>query len=788
MVIVTSPKGWTGIKELDGVPIEGTCVRTRCRPPTAAPNPDHLAAVEEWLRSYRVEELVDLVGAPGETDVLALCPTGQRRMGSNPHALGGAIRVPLRLPAVEDTAVPVDARGVDHASALETVGAYLASVVEDNATARNFRIVSPDELESNKLGCRLDVTTRAYEWPLRPVDIGHGRDGRVLEMLSEHNCQGWLEGYILTGRHGLFPSYEAFVEIVTGMTNQLAKFFKVARELPWRPPVSSFNYLLTSEGWRQEHNGYSHQGPGFINAMLNKKASVSRIYLPPDANTLLTVMERCLSSTNSINLVVAAKQPLPQWLTIDEARAHCEAGASVWEWAGSAGSEEPEIVFVCAGAIPTVETLAAVQLLRQDLPNLATRVVNVVDLLALAEPGRPSTRPQRGGVLPPLHRAPSGGLLLPRLSDRGPRARAPSTGPGAVPRWGLRRGGHDGASVPTVDRQRREPLRPRDPRAAACVGPREHQWPADRGVHQAHPLGECLHQSLCYRSARDHGVDLGKRAPVKVLAVNPGSSMLRLAVVDDRDDVLAELAEAASVDQVVPHLLRFVERAPAADVAGVRLVHGGALVRAPTLLDRALRSQLDALVDLAPLHDLAVLHVVDALREVRPDLPIVLCVDTAFHATIPAAAATYAIPWEWTERGARKYGFHGLSHRWASRRAAELVGRPIEDLRMVTCHLGSGASLAAIREVACPSTRRWASPPPTASSWRPGPVRWIPEWSRGSSAPLLSALRRWTSCSRTAAGCSPFPAPRATSEWSQLPPTGAIAGRSSRLRSWSTAS
>ena len=386
MVIVTSPKGWTGIKELDGLPIEGTWrARTRCRPPTAAPIPttwrqskSGCAPIESrswWIWSARPA-----------TDVLALCPIGQRRMGSNPHALGGAIRVPLRLPAVEDTAVPVNARGVDHASALETVGAYLASVVEDNATARNFRIVSPDELESNKLGAVLDVTTRAYEWPLRPVDIGHGRDGRVLEMLSEHNCQGWLEGYILTGRHGLFPSYEAFVEIVTGMTNQLAKFFKVARELPWRPPVSSFNYLLTSEGWRQEHNGYSHQGPGFINAMLNKKASVSRIYLPPDANTLLTVMERCLSSTNSINLIVASKQPLPQWLTIDEARAHCEAGASMWEWAGSAGSEEPEIVFACAGAIPTVETLAAVQLLRQDLPNLATRVVNVVDLLALQNP------------------------------------------------------------------------------------------------------------------------------------------------------------------------------------------------------------------------------------------------------------------------------------------------------------------------------------------------------------------------------------------------------------------
>ena len=253
---------------------------------------------------------VDADGVPAP-DILALCPTGELGMGCNPHALGGNLRVPLRLSPIEHSAVHVEHRGVVTASALEATGSYLAQVISDNAGARNFRIVCPDELESNKLGAVLDVTTRAYEWPLRPVDVGHGRDGRVLEMLSEHNCQGWLEGYILTGRHGLFPSYEAFVEIVTGMANQLAKFLKVARELSWRPPVSSFNYLLTSEGWRQEHNGYSHQGPGFINAMLNKKASVSRVYLPPDANTLLAVMERCLTSTNSINLVVAIETATP---------------------------------------------------------------------------------------------------------------------------------------------------------------------------------------------------------------------------------------------------------------------------------------------------------------------------------------------------------------------------------------------------------------------------------------------------------------------------------------------
>ena len=353
------------------------------------------------------------------------------------------------------------------ASALEATGSYLAQVVSDNAGARNFRIVCPDELESNKLGAVLDVTTRAYEWPLRPVDVGHGRDGRVLEMLSEHNCQGWLEGYILTGRHGLFPSYEAFVEIVTGMANQLAKFLKVARELSWRPPVSSFNYLLTSEGWRQEHNGYSHQGPGFINAMLNKKASVSRIYLPPDANTLLAVMERCLTSTNSINLVVASKQPLPQWLTIDEARRHCAAGASTWDWAGTAGNDEPDIVFAAAGAIPTVETLAAVHLLRNDLPELKTRVVNVVDLLSLEPPDEhphglsaeeftrlfTDDRP----VVFFFHGYPT---AIHELVHHRPD-------PEPVPRRRLHRGGDNGTAVPAPHRQRSQPLRPRHPRAAA---------------------------------------------------------------------------------------------------------------------------------------------------------------------------------------------------------------------------------------------------------------------------------------------------------------------------------
>ena len=331
-------------------------------------------------------------------------------------------------------------------------------------------------------------------------------------MLSEHNCQGWLEGYVLTGRHGLFPSYEAFVEIVTSMANQLAKFLKVARELPWRPPVSSFNYLLTSEGWRQEHNGYSHQGPGFINAMLNKKASVSRVYLPPDANTLLAVLERCLTSTNSINLVVASKQPLHQWLTIDEARRHCAAGASAWTWAGTAGAEEPDVVFASSGAIPTIETLAAMKLLHADLPEIKTRYVNVVDLLSLPQPedhphGLSSEEFEQLFTCA-ARSCSSSTATRPRSTS------SCTTGPnaGPVPRRRLHRGGDDRAAVPAPDRQRRQPLPPRDQGAAAHDRVRERRRPPRRGVHATDPPRHRVHPRARHRSARDHGVDVVRRA------------------------------------------------------------------------------------------------------------------------------------------------------------------------------------------------------------------------------------------------------------------------------------
>jgi xylulose-5-phosphate/fructose-6-phosphate phosphoketolase len=386
MIVLRSPKGWTGIAELDGVPIEGTYRAHQVPAKDVRENPAHLAALEEWLRSYRPHELFDSGGEPSE-EVLAACPSAELRMGARPEANGGVVRRELELPAADAHAVELGAPGAVSASALEHTGRWLADVLRANAEARNLRIVCPDELESNKLGAVLDATPRAYEWPVGPQDDHQAPQGRVMEMLSEHNCQGWLQGYLLTGRHGLFPCYEAFVPIVDGMANQYAKFLKMSSEVPWRRPVSSFNYLLTSEGWRQEHNGYSHQGPGFINTMLNKKGSVVRVYLPADANTMLATMEHCLKTLDTINVVIASKQPLPQWLAMNAAREHCFAGASTWEWASTDGHDDPDVVLACAGTIPTIETLAAAKLLHEDVPELQVRVVNVVDLLVLSAPG-----------------------------------------------------------------------------------------------------------------------------------------------------------------------------------------------------------------------------------------------------------------------------------------------------------------------------------------------------------------------------------------------------------------
>jgi xylulose-5-phosphate/fructose-6-phosphate phosphoketolase len=384
MLIVRSPKGWTGPRELDGQPVEGTWRSHQVPIEGVRDDPGRLAALEAWLRSYRPAELFDSDGRP-TPDLLGCCPKADRRMGANPHANGGRLRVPLELPPLEPHAVDLPSPGQATASPTQAAGGWLTELMRATEARRNFRIVCPDELTSNKLDAVLEGTARAYQWPTAPHDTGLAPDGRVMEVLSEHTCQAWLQGYLLTGRHGLFPCYEAFASIVDSMVNQYAKFLKLAAEVPWRAPVASLNYLLTSEGWRQEHNGYSHQGPGFINNLLDKKASVTRIYLPPDANTLLVTLEHCLASTGYINLVVAPKQPLPQWTTLEQARALGRAGAMEWPWASSSEGE-PNLVLAAAGGIPTIEVLAAADLLRRDLPELRLRVVNVLDLLSLEHP------------------------------------------------------------------------------------------------------------------------------------------------------------------------------------------------------------------------------------------------------------------------------------------------------------------------------------------------------------------------------------------------------------------
>jgi xylulose-5-phosphate/fructose-6-phosphate phosphoketolase len=386
MVLLRSPKGWGApSRDPKGVPLEGTFHAHQVPLSGVHDDPEQFALLESWLRSYRPDELFTADGRPSE-DILEQVPRGELRLGAVPQANGGRLRRDLPLPDVRPFAVEVDRPGRAQASATGTAGRWLAEVVRATEDRRDFRIMCPDELESNKLQAVLEATDRSFVWPVHGYAEHLAPDGRVLEVLSEHLCQGWLQGYLLTGRHGLFPCYEAFASIVDGMVNQYAKFLKMAQEVPWRAPVASLNYLLTSEGWRQEHNGYSHQGPGFINNLLTKKASVSRVYLAPDANTLLVTLRHCLSTTNRINLVVAGKQPGGQWLDLAAAEAHCRAGAGVWDWASSAGA--PDVVLACAGTVPTTEVLAAAALLREHAPRLAVRVVNVVDLLTLAPADR----------------------------------------------------------------------------------------------------------------------------------------------------------------------------------------------------------------------------------------------------------------------------------------------------------------------------------------------------------------------------------------------------------------
>ncbi len=385
MIVLRSPKGWTGPKEVDGKVVENHWRSHQVPVSECRTNAAHRDTLEAWMRSYDPEDLFDADGRL-KPELRALAPTGVRRMGATPHANGGALRKELRTPDITAYAVAVKRPGAAEAQATMVLGDYLRDVIRLNAAERNFRVFGPDETASNRLGGVFEATDRVWMAETLPTDDHLAPEGRVMEVLSEHLCQGWLEGYLLTGRHGFFSCYEAFIHIVDSMFNQHAKWLKVARELPWRKPVSSLNYLLTSHVWRQDHNGFSHQDPGFIDLVANKGSDIVRVYLPPDANTLLWAGDHCLKTWNRINVIVAGKQPAPQWLTMDEAVSHCEAGLGIWDWAGTEEGLGPDIVMACAGDVPTLETLAAVDLLRQALPHLRIRVVNVVDLMALQSP------------------------------------------------------------------------------------------------------------------------------------------------------------------------------------------------------------------------------------------------------------------------------------------------------------------------------------------------------------------------------------------------------------------
>jgi xylulose-5-phosphate/fructose-6-phosphate phosphoketolase len=382
MIVLQTPKGWTGPKIVDGQQVEGTYRAHQVPLSEPREHPEHLALLESWMRSYGPEELFDESGRL-RPEVAELAPSGERRMGANPHANGGVLLRELKLPHFRQYAIDVPAPGSVDAEDTRVLGRFLRDVIKLNKDRRNFRLFGPDETASNRLTPVFEATDKQWMAEILEGDDHLARDGCVMEVLSEHQCEGWLEGYLLTGRHGLFNSYEAFIHIIDSMFNQHAKWLKVTRHIPWRRPIASLNILLASHVWRQDNNGFTHQDPGFIDLVVNKKAEVIRVYLPPDANCLLSVADHCLQSRHYVNVIVAGKHPAPQWLTMDEAVKHCTAGVGIWEWASSDRGGEPDVVMACAGDVPTLETVAAVDILRRQIPELKIRVINVVDLMKL---------------------------------------------------------------------------------------------------------------------------------------------------------------------------------------------------------------------------------------------------------------------------------------------------------------------------------------------------------------------------------------------------------------------
>ena len=692
MIVLRTPKGWTGPKEVDGQPAEGNWRSHQVPLAKLAASPEHLRMLEEWMRSYRPEELFDEHGSPRD-ELLAPAPAGERRMGANPHTNGGLLLRDLRLPDFREYAVDVPAPGHGSSEAMRVLGGYLRDVMRMNEDSANFRIFGPDETASNRLGAVLETTDRAWMAAIEPGDDHLAPDGRVLEVLSEHLCQGWLEGYLLTGRHGVFNCYEAFIHIIDSMFNQHAKWLKVTREIPWRRPIASLNYLLSSHVWRQDHNGFSHQDPGFIDHVVNKKAEIIRVYLPPDANCLLSVGEHCLRSLNYVNVVVAGKQPALDYLAIDAAVAHCTRGLGIWPWASNDDGEDPDVVLACAGDIPTLETLAAAAVLRDRLPELKVRFVNVVDLMRLQD----ETEHPHG-----LTGAQFDALFT---ADR-PVIFAYHGYPWLIHRLTYRRTNHRNLHV----RGYKEEGTTTTPFDNVMLNDMDRYHLVMDVIDRVPGLGqraaglrqEMVDERLRKRAyTREHGDDPGRTSGLglAVLVVNAGSSSLKLRLIGP-DDVLMG---ARDLPPQPEDLAAELTALGAPDAVGHRIVHGGERFREPVLIDADVEAALRELTALAPLHQPKSLAALDAVQAVLPEVLAVACFDTAFHATLTAAAATYAVPRVWRERwGVRRYGFHGLSHAWAAGRAG--------GGRVVTCHLGAGASLAAVRDGRCLDTTMGFTP------------------------------------------------------------------------------
>ena len=507
MIVLKTPKGWTGPKEADGLPVEGTYRAHQVPLSEPTEHPEHLKILEAWMRSYRPEELFD-EGGRLIPELRELAPKGERRMGANPIANGGRLLRDLRLPGFCDYAIEVPQPGNVMNEDARTLGKFLRDVIKLNADQRNFRIFGPDETASNRLTAVFEVTNKQWLGAVIPTDDHLSPDGRVIEMLSEHQCEGWLEGYLLTGRHGIFNTYEAFVHVIDSMFNQHAKWLKVTRRLPWRRPIASLNILLASHVWRQDHNGFTHQDPGFIDHVVNKKAEVIRVYLPPDTNCLLSVMDHCLRSRHYVNVVVASKHPSPQWLTMDQAVKHCTAGIGIWEWASNDRGSEPDVVMACAGDVPTLETLAAVQLLREHIPELKIRVVNVVDLMRL----QPATEHPHGltdqRLRHALHQGQADHLRLPRLPLADPPADLPPNQPQEPARARLQGRRDDQHGVRHDSHERPRPVsfsggRGRPPAPARLQG-RVRQAGCSRQADRA----QAVHQQVRRGHARDPGLEV----------------------------------------------------------------------------------------------------------------------------------------------------------------------------------------------------------------------------------------------------------------------------------------